>query len=59
MSLNTHPYSTRKKSHSNSIAVDPVPLRSKTIQRIEEAKKDLKMGNTYTLEELKVEFGLK
>ncbi len=35
-----------------------MPLSSKTIKRIEEAKRDLKEGNVCTLKELKDEFGL-
>lgn len=57
MALKTHPHQV-KKNVETTVAVDQVPLSSKTIKRIAEAKKDIKEGNVCTLEELKAEFGL-
>ncbi|WP_321418558.1 hypothetical protein [uncultured Methanomethylovorans sp.] len=57
MALKTHSHHV-KKNIGAIVAVDSVPLSSKTIKRIAEAKKDIKEGNVCTLEELKAEFGL-
>lgn len=59
MAQNTHTFSRSKRSCSEDIGVDPVPLDRRTMQRIEEAKKDIKSGNVCTLKELKAELGLK
>ncbi|MBP1910649.1 hypothetical protein [Methanolobus bombayensis] len=58
MDLNTRTFSRSVCSRSKNIGIDPVPLSQKTIQRIEEAKKDIKDGNVCTLKELKAELGL-
>jgi hypothetical protein len=55
MTLKTPSHSISKTSPSKSIAVDTVPLSQRTIERIEEAKRDLKESNVCTLEELKAE----
>lgn len=57
MALKTHPHQVKKNART-VVVVDPVPLSSKTIKRITEAKRDIKEGNVCTLEELKAEFGL-
>lgn len=57
MTLNTHNCLKSKRSCSKAVGVDLVPLDKKTIQRVEEAKKDIKEGNVFTLEELKAELG--
>ena len=58
MAQNVHTFSRSKKSCSKDVGVDPVPLDRRTVQRIEEAKKDIKNGNVCTLKELKADLGL-
>ena len=57
MALKTH-LPNVKQNMGTIVAVDSIPLSSKTIKRIAEAKKDIKEGNVCTLEEIKAEFGL-
>lgn len=58
MDQNTRAFPGLKIFCSKTTGVDPVPLDLRTVQRIEEAKKDIKNGNVFALEELKAELGL-
>lgn len=55
MALKTHSHRVMINM-GTIVAVDSVPLSSKIIKRIAEAKKDIKEGNVCTLEKIKAEF---